>query len=57
MERYQKYEKCERKALLKLHEQMNYLHADMGGRDRRPERIALIKCMDIITQELDRKTA
>lgn len=48
------YETCQRKNLLKLREQINLLHADMGGRDRRPERVALSKCMDILTKELDR---
>jgi hypothetical protein len=48
------YETCQRKNLLKLREQINHLHADMGGRDRRPERVALSKCMDILTKELDR---
>jgi hypothetical protein len=51
---YKKYEKCERKALLDLSERMNRLHADMGGRDRRPERLALIKCMNILRKELER---
>jgi hypothetical protein len=48
------YETCQRKNLLKLREQINRLHADMGGRDSRPERVALSKCMDILTKELDR---
>lgn len=47
------YETCQRKNLLKLREQMNLLHADMGGRDIRPERVALSKCMDILTKALD----
>lgn len=49
-----KYEKCERIGILKLREEMNDLHALMGGRDNRPERVALSKCIDILTKELER---
>jgi len=37
-----------------LSERMNRLHADMGGRDKRPERLALIKCMNILRKEVER---
>jgi len=57
MARYEKYEKCERLALLKLSEQMNDLHAKMGGRDSRPERVALIKCMNILRKETERSAS
>lgn len=54
----QKYERDESKNLLKLVEQMNHLHARMGGRDNRPERVALLKAMDVLVAELNRaKTA
>jgi hypothetical protein len=33
---------------------MNRLHARMGGRDRRPERLALMKCMKILRKEIER---
>jgi hypothetical protein len=49
-----KHEHCERKNLLRLRDDMNRLHASMGGRDNRPERVALVKCMDILTDELNR---
>ena len=48
------FEKDERPALRKLVEQMNHLHAKMGGRDKRPERIALLKAMKILQVEIDR---
>lgn len=51
------YEKDERLALMKIHSDMNLLHSQMGGRDRRPERIALLKCMRILIAEIERKTA
>lgn len=54
---YQKYEKCERRALFELSERMNTLHAVMGGRDSRPERVALIKCMRILERESKRSKA
>lgn len=51
------YEKDERRALMNIHSDMNLLHSQMGGRDRRPERIALLKCMRILIAEIERKTA
>ena len=48
------YERDETPNLLKLVEDMNRLHANMGGRDRRPERVALLKCMKILTNEIER---
>ena len=42
------HEKDESKNLLKICEQMNELHAKMGGRDTRPERVALMECMEIL---------
>ena len=35
-------------------EDMNRLHAQMGGRDGRPERVALLKCMAILDKEIKR---
>lgn len=48
------YETCQRLALLDLMRQMNALHSTMGGRDSRPERIALLNAMKILQRELDR---
>jgi len=57
MPNYRQYETCQRKALLALLDQMNTLHATMGGRDRRPERLALSRCMRVLQKELDRSAA
>lgn len=54
MKAFQKYEKDERHNMLRLLDIMNKLHADMGGRNKRPERVALSECMRIITKELER---
>jgi hypothetical protein len=54
MSGYRQYEKDETLALRRLIEQMNLLHANMGGRDRRPERVALMKCMFILEKEIER---
>ena len=56
MSNLKKYEKDESRNLLKIKEQMNDLHARMGGRDKRPEREALMKCMEILDKEIERST-
>lgn len=56
MSNYKKHEKDERRNLLKIKEQMNDLHARMGGRDERPEREVLMQCMDILDKEIQRST-
>ena len=56
MSNLKKYEKDESRNLLKIKEQMNDLHARMGGRDERPERKALIRCMGILDKEIERST-
>lgn len=48
------FEKDERPALRRLVEQANRLHGQMGGRDNRPERVALLKVMKILQAEIDR---
>jgi len=48
-----KYEKDEGPNIWKIHDQMNALHARMGGRDGRPERRALERAMDILRTHLD----
>ena len=50
----QQFEKDESQNLTDLLMRMNKLHAEMGGRDRRPERVALMKCMQIISREITR---
>ena len=49
------YEKSVLLELLDLTNRMNNLHSNMGGRDARPERVALLKCMRIIQKEIDRE--
>lgn len=54
MSRLRQYERDETPKLRNLLAQMNQLHANMGGRDTRPERIALQKCMHILDREIQR---
>lgn len=54
MPNYQQYEKDERGNLLRIIDDMNRLYSDMGGRDKRPERVALLKCMRILRKEIER---
>ena len=56
MSNLKQYEKDESQNLLKIKEQMNDLHARMGGRDKRPERVALMQCMEILDKEIQRST-
>lgn len=53
MNNLKQYETSQRVELLALVQSMNILHATMGGRDKRPERVALIKCMRILRKEID----
>ncbi len=48
-----RYEKDETPALRDLADKMNRLHAQMGGRDSRPERKALLKCMRLIEKAIE----
>lgn len=54
MPNYQQYETDERGNLLRIIDDMNRLYSDMGGRDKRPERVALLKCMRILRTEIER---
>lgn len=54
MNNLRQYEKDERNNLRKIVDQMNHLHATMGGRDSRPERIALLKAMRILQKEISK---
>ena len=54
MNNLRQYEKDESQNLRKIVEQMNNLHAKMGGRDSRPERKALVKAMAVLQKEIDR---
>lgn len=54
MSKLKQHEKDESLNLLKIVEDMNRLHANMGGRDSRPERKALLKCMTILHKEIER---
>ena len=55
MSNLRQFEKDERQDLQKIFNQMNTLHAQMGGRDSRPERKALLRAMRILRKEIDRK--
>lgn len=55
MSMLKKFETCQRQVLIGLVERMNKAHAEMGGRDNRPERKALLKCMAILQKEIDRE--
>jgi hypothetical protein len=57
MNNLKQYEKDERDNLRKIVEQMNNLHARMGGRDDRPERVALLEAMRVLQEEIDRPQA
>jgi hypothetical protein len=57
MNNLKQYEKDERDNLRKIVEQMNDLHARMGGRDSRPERKALLRAMIVLQKEIDRPQA
>lgn len=48
-----RYEKDETPALRDLADEMNRMHAQMGGRDSRPERKALVKCMRLIEKAIE----
>lgn len=54
MPNYRQYEKDESANIRKILNDMSRLHAEMGGRDSRPERVALVKCMAILRKELDK---
>ena len=51
-----KYEQDETQRMREILNQMNTIHARMGGRDDRPERVALMQCMDILGKEIERST-
>lgn len=42
------YELDESQRLRRLVEQINIAHSEMGGRDCRPARVALMRCMRLI---------
>jgi hypothetical protein len=50
------YEKDERNNLRRLVNMMNDLHSVMGGRDKRPERKALVKCMNVLDKCINEMT-
>jgi hypothetical protein len=50
------HEQDETQNLRKILDDMNILHAKMGGRDSRPERVALMRCMEILDEEINRST-
>ena len=48
------YEKDEHLNILKITQDMYRLHGTMGGRDNRPERVALRRCAAILEKEIQR---
>ena len=54
MTNYRKYEKDERANLLRIVNDMDRLYSDMGGRDKRLERVALLKCIRVLRKEIER---
>lgn len=54
MNNLRQYETDQTDNLQKLVDQMNHLHSSMGGRDSRPERLALGLCMKILCREIAR---
>ena len=54
MSNLRQHEKDERANLRSLVDQMNLLHATMGGRDGRPERKVLLRAMQVLQKEIDR---
>lgn len=54
MNNLRQYETDQTDNLQKLVDQMNNLHSSMGGRDSRPERLALGLCMKILCREIAR---
>lgn len=53
MNNLRQFEQDESAKLQRIINDMNQLHAEMGGRDRRPERLALMKCIKILANELE----
>ncbi len=53
MPNYRQHERDEGDNLRDLVERMNRLHAEMGGRDRRPERLALLRCIRILRKTIE----
>jgi len=53
MANLRQYEKCEIKNLREIVEMMSRRHAEMGGRDSRPERVALLKCIRVLNKTID----
>ena len=50
MNNLKQYEKDETSNLLDITVQCNNLHARMGGRDNRPERVCLVAVMALLTK-------
>jgi hypothetical protein len=56
MNNLRQHEKDERISLRLMVEEMNRLHAVMGGRDSRPERKALLRAMHVLQKAIARTT-
>ena len=48
------YEKDESQNLRRIIDEMNRVHAEMGGRDSRPERVALMRAMRLLRGAIEK---
>ena len=56
MNNLRQFERDERANLRRIVNDMNNLHAVMGGRTNRPERKALLRAMYVLQKEIERST-
>lgn len=54
MNNLRQYEKDESQNLRRIIDEMNRVHAQMGGRDSRPERVALMRAMRLLRSAIEK---
>ena len=54
MNNLRQYEKDESQNLRRIIDEMNRVHAQMGGRDSRPERVALMRAMRLLGRAIEK---
>ena len=54
MNNLRRYEKDESQNLRRIIDEMNRVHAQMGGRDNRPERVALMRAMRLLGHAIEK---
>lgn len=54
MNNLRQYEKDESQNLRRIIDEMNRVHAEMGGRDSRPERVALMRAMRLLRGAIEK---